>query len=91
MQRLRLCQMSAQESAGCGNNKNASCEAHATVEKRMTPPPRRIGELVLEITMPRELPRDQRARFEEIARGCPVARSLHPDLQLPIAFRYDGE
>ncbi|HEY8209574.1 MAG TPA: OsmC family protein [Myxococcaceae bacterium] len=63
-------------------------EARAQVEKRMTPPPRRIGELVLEITMPRELPRDQRARFEEIARGCPVARSLHPDLQVPMAFRY---
>src|SRR3954463_12946956 len=63
-------------------------EARAQVEKRMTPPPRRIGELVLEITMPRELPADQRARFEQIARECPVARSLHPDLQVPLTFRY---
>ena len=28
-------------------------DAHANVEKRMTPPPRRIGELVLVIDMPR--------------------------------------
>jgi putative redox protein len=63
-------------------------EARARVEKRMTPPPRRIGELALEITMPRELPAGQRARFEQIARECPVARSLHPDLEVPMTFRY---
>ncbi|HYV46237.1 MAG TPA: OsmC family protein [Myxococcaceae bacterium] len=63
-------------------------ETSAQVEKRMTPPPRRIGELVLEITMPRELPKDQRARFEQIARECPVSRSLHPDLKVPMTFRY---
>jgi uncharacterized OsmC-like protein len=36
-------------------------DARASVEKRMTPPPRRIGELVLVIDMPRETrpePRD---------------------------------
>jgi len=63
-------------------------EASASVGKEMTPPPRRIGQLVLEITMPRELPASERKRFEEIARGCPVARSLHPDLQVPMTFRY---
>ncbi|MBX5484028.1 MAG: OsmC family protein, partial [Myxococcaceae bacterium] len=35
-------------------------EASATVEKRMTPPPRRIGELVVEIRMPRGLDAQQR-------------------------------
>jgi uncharacterized OsmC-like protein len=65
-------------------------DAGATVEKRMTPPPRRIGELVLVITLPRETRPDQRARLEEIARTCPVARSLHPDVRLPIEFREAG-
>ncbi len=63
-------------------------DARASVEKRMTPPPRRIGELVLVIDMPRETRPEHRARLEEAARTCPVARSLHPDVQLPIAFRY---
>jgi uncharacterized OsmC-like protein len=63
-------------------------DAAAAVEKRMTPPPRRIGELVLVIDMPREVRVEHRARLEEIARTCPVARSLHPDVQVPIAFRY---
>jgi putative redox protein len=65
-------------------------EARASVEKRMTPPPRRIGELVLVIDLPREVKPEQRARLEEAARTCPVARSLHPDVQVPIEFRITG-
>jgi uncharacterized OsmC-like protein len=63
-------------------------DARASVEKRMTPPPRRIGELVLVLEMPREVRPEHRARLEEAARTCPVARSLHPDVALPIEFRY---
>ena len=63
-------------------------DASASVEKRMVASPRRIGELVLRIRMPKELPADQRARFEEIARTCPVARSLSGDLKLPVTFEY---
>ncbi len=63
-------------------------DARAAVEKRMTPPPRRIGELVLVIDMPREVRPAARARLEEAARTCPVARSLHPDVKIPFAFSY---
>jgi putative redox protein len=63
-------------------------DARAHVEKRMTPPPRRIGELVLVFDMPREVKPEQRARLEELARTCPVARSLHPDVRVPMEFRY---
>ncbi len=63
-------------------------DASATVEKRMTGAPRRIAELVLEIRMPKGLSAEQRARLEEVGRGCPVARSLHPDVKLPLTFVY---
>src|SRR5260370_29554698 len=62
--------------------------ASARVEKVMTPPPRRIGALPLEIRMPSELPRQQRSRFEDIARACPVARSLGSEVQVLISFVY---
>jgi putative redox protein len=65
-------------------------DARAAVEKVMSPPPRRIAELTLAIDMPREVRPEHRARLEEIARTCPVARSLHPDVRLPITFRYPG-
>lgn len=60
----------------------------ARVEKHMSGPPRRISALVLEITQPESTPVEHRARLEEIARGCPVARSLHPDCALPLTFVY---
>ena len=63
-------------------------DARAAVEKRMSPPPRRIGELVLVLDMPKEVRPEQRARLEEAARSCPVARSLHPEVRLPMEFRY---
>lgn len=63
-------------------------EASAHVEKEMVGPPRRIGSLAMVITMPASTKLEERARFEEIARGCPVARSLHPDLQVPMRFVY---
>jgi uncharacterized OsmC-like protein len=62
--------------------------AQARVEKIMTPPPRRIGELVLVFEMPREVRPEHRARLEEVARTCPVARSLHPDVKVPMKFTY---
>jgi len=63
-------------------------DARAAVEKRMTAAPRRIGELVLVFDMPREVRPADRARFEEIAHTCPVARSLHPDVRVPMEFRW---
>ena len=65
-------------------------DARASVEKIMTPPPRRIGELVLAFDMPREVRPEHRPRLEEAARTCPVMRSLHPDVKLPVEFRYPG-
>jgi putative redox protein len=63
-------------------------EATARVVKHMVGPPRRVGELTLELRMPPGVPVDQRPRLEEIARGCPVARSLHPDVQVPMTFTW---
>lgn len=63
-------------------------DARAAVEKRMTAAPRRIGELIVAFDMPREVGPAHRARLEEIARTCPVARSLHPDVHVPMEFRY---
>lgn len=63
-------------------------EATARVEKEMVGPPRRIGSLALVFTMPAGTKPEERARFEEIARNCPVAKSLHPELQVPMKFVY---
>ena len=63
--------------------------ASGRVTKSMTTDgPRRIAELVVEIDMPAGLSPAARAKLEEIALGCPVARSLSPQLAHPMRFKY---
>lgn len=62
--------------------------AHFNVTKKMQLNPRKIAELEVEITLPEHLNPEQRAALEEIAFTCPVTRSLHPDIKLPISFKY---
>lgn len=58
------------------------------VEKHMNATPRRIGALVVELWMPGELPPEKRERMEQVARTCPVERSLHPDVKVDVRFHY---
>ena len=62
--------------------------AKANVEKHMTEKPRRIGELRVNLTLPAHLSPEQRRKLEETAKHCPVHRSLHSDLQMPLSFEY---
>lgn len=60
------------------------------VEKHMRSDPRRIDRLPLTIRMPGDLSPEHRARLEQIAHTCPVARSLHPDIAMEMRFEYRG-
>ena len=63
--------------------------ARARVEKHMElEPRRRVSRVVVELDLPEGLPREARERLEEVARGCPVAASLHPDTQVDLALRW---
>lgn len=63
--------------------------ARARVTKEMvSQPARRIGALGVEIVMPRALGDDDRQRLEAAAHACPVHRSLHPDVQIPVTFKW---
>ena len=61
--------------------------ARARVEKHMElQPRRRVGRLVVDLTLPTGLPVAARKRLEETARGCPVAASIHPDTQVDLTL-----
>jgi putative redox protein len=63
--------------------------ATASVTKEMVATPtRRIGRLAVEVTIPVPTTPEQRAEIERIAHTCPVHASLHPDVQVPITFRW---
>ena len=60
--------------------------ARVAVEKHMVvDPERRIGRLRAHLTLP-ELPREARVALERAALTCPVAKSLHPDIELEAEF-----
>jgi uncharacterized OsmC-like protein len=58
------------------------------VEKEMSANPRRIASLKTIIEMPKSVPEEYRDKVETIANSCPVKKSLHPDVLVPIEIRY---
>lgn len=62
--------------------------AQATVIKEMNPSPRRIASLKVQLILPKSLTDDQRRKMEATAKACPVHKSLHPDVQMPMEFSY---
>jgi putative redox protein len=57
-------------------------------KEMVTAPIRRIGKLTVEIHVPHDLPPDARRALEAGAHTCPVHKSLHPDIEAPLLFRY---
>ncbi len=66
--------------------------ASAEVEKVMvSEPTRRIGELRVVLRMPAGLDERARTTLERAALTCPVHKSLHPDVRLPVRIEWAGD
>ncbi len=63
--------------------------AKVEVTKVMVSDPRRIGKIIIHATMP-ALNLDEKTIeiLERVGRTCPVERSLHPDVELDIQFKW---
>jgi putative redox protein len=65
--------------------------AGARVVKHMTSePPRRIAKIEVELDLPISADHPDRAKLEQFALQCPVALSLHPDVEKKVSFRWLG-
>jgi putative redox protein len=59
----------------------------ATVEKEMAAAPvRKIQKLAVKIHVPQSVSEENKLKLERAAHTCPVHKSLHPDVQMPIEF-----
>lgn len=59
------------------------------VKKEMVANPiRRIGTLAVTIDVPVSLNDEQKQKLIKAAMTCPVHESLHPDIQMPIEWRW---
>ena len=63
--------------------------AVASVDKNMVADPqRRIGQLAVKIKVPGDVSPENRKTLEEAAHTCPVAKSIHPDIDVPVLFEW---
>lgn len=61
---------------------------YADVTKTMASNPRRIAKVEVHLHFPERYEDKVRKIIENTARTCPVAQSLHPDIEQVIAFSY---
>ena len=67
------------------NIDNTDC----AVTKIMATNPRRVSEIVIEFSFPKNnFDEKQRKILEDAAYSCPVAFSLHPDLKKSVSFNF---
>lgn len=61
----------------------------ASVTKEMTlAPPRRIGKITLTLTSSHTYSAEVTQKLEAAGRGCPVAESLHPNIEVVYHFQW---
>ena len=58
------------------------------VIKEMSTDPRRIGKLTMNFQMPKRFSDAERKALETVAMTCPVHKSLHPEVAVPVKFDY---
>jgi putative redox protein len=59
------------------------------ITKNMEANPRRVGEIVVEMTFPKtDFSDKDKQLLENTALTCPVAKSLHPDLKQTVIFHW---
>jgi putative redox protein len=66
--------------------------SHLTVSKEMADfGPRRISRLSVTLQISGRHPEEFQKRMERAILSCPVALSLHPDVQIPVTICWEGE
>lgn len=72
-------------------NKNILLEGVSSeIEKVMESNPRRVAKVNIKLNLRGELSDSEKRSLEKAAKTCPVALSLHPDLEQKVTFQYSG-
>ena len=58
------------------------------IKEMVTQPTRRVGSISVTIQMAKGISSDKRAMLEAVAHACPIHKSLHPDVLVPVQFVY---
>lgn len=64
--------------------------ATADVTKHMASDPRRVAAIDVIVTLPRIDDEKTRTILERTGNNCPVAKSVHPDIQLNLQYHWES-
>ena len=60
--------------------------AKADVTKHMKADPRRVGKIEVSVSLPSKIDEKERLILERAGNNCPVAKSIHPDIELILNY-----
>jgi len=60
--------------------------AKADVTKHMASDPRRVAKIEVSVTLPKNIDEKERLILERAGNNCPVAKSVHPDIELVLKY-----
>jgi len=60
--------------------------AKADVTKHMAGDPRRVAKIEVSVTLPKNIDEKERLILERAGNNCPVAKSVHPDIELVLKY-----
>lgn len=63
--------------------------AKAQVTKHMASEPRRVAKIEVAVSLPSNINEKERIILERTANNCPVAKSIHPDIQLVLNYNWN--
>lgn len=64
--------------------------AKAEVTKHMASDPRRVAKIEVEVSLPGNGDEKERLILEKTGNNCPVAKSVHPDIELVLNYKWEG-
>jgi putative redox protein len=62
--------------------------AKAEVTKHMASDPRRVAKIEVEVSLPANGDEKERLILEKTGNNCPVAKSVHPDIELVLSYKW---
>ncbi|MEO9022880.1 MAG: OsmC family protein [Ginsengibacter sp.] len=64
--------------------------AKANVTKHMASDPRRVAKVEVAVTLPSGVNEKERLILERTGSNCPVAKSVHPDIELVLSYQWEN-
>ena len=85
---LGSCMLTVMGIAAARHQINLTGTKAEVIKEMVTAPSRRIGKITVTFQMAKGIDPAQRAMLENTALTCPVHKSFHTDVQMPVEFIY---